>query len=57
MIVEDPVKGVIVPDLNEFKVSSIEELGGLIEIGNSRRTMAPTFANQVSSRSHAILVF
>lgn len=34
MIVEDPVKGVIVPDLNEFKVSSSEELASLIYMGN-----------------------
>ena len=34
MIVEDPVKGVIVPDLNEFKVNSHEELASLIYLGN-----------------------
>lgn len=34
MIVEDPVKGVIVPDLNEFKVNSSEELASLIYMGN-----------------------
>lgn len=34
MIVEDPVKGVIVPDLNEFKVGSAEELASLIYMGN-----------------------
>ncbi len=34
MIVEDPVKGVIVPDLNEFKVGSSEELASLIYMGN-----------------------
>lgn len=42
MIVEDPARGVIVPDLNEFKVSSSEELAALIYVGNERRTMAPT---------------
>lgn len=45
MIVEDPSKGVIVPDLNEFKVNSADELASLIYMGNSRRTMAPTGAN------------
>lgn len=45
MIVEDPSKGVIVPDLNEFKVISPEELASLIYMGNQRRTMAPTTAN------------
>lgn len=57
MIVEDPNKGVIVPDLNEFKVGSPDELATLILMGNQRRTMAPTGANNVSSRSHAILIF
>jgi len=57
MIVEDPVKGVIVPDINEFLVCSAEELASLIYAGNLRRTMAPTLANLVSSRSHAILIF
>lgn len=57
MIVEDPARGVIVPDLNEFKVTSSEELAALIFSGNQRRTMAPTQANSVSSRSHAILIF
>jgi hypothetical protein len=57
MIVEDPVKGVIVPDLNEFRVCTPEELASLIYMGSQRRTMAPTFANLVSSRSHAILIF
>lgn len=34
MIVEDPVKGVIVPDINEFGVGSPEELASLIYVGN-----------------------
>lgn len=34
MIVEDPNKGVIVPDLNEFKVGSPDELATLILMGN-----------------------
>jgi len=34
MIVEDPNKGVIVPDLNEFKVNSADELATLIFMGN-----------------------
>lgn len=55
MIVEDPVRGVFVPDLKEIEVSQPTELVGLIIEGNSRRTMASTSANQFSSRSHAIL--
>ena len=55
MILEDNTKGVIVPDLCEFIVNSIEELIKLIALGNSRRTMGSTNSNQFSSRSHAIL--
>ena len=40
MIVEDPVRGVFVPDLKEIEVSQPTELVGLIIEGNSRRTMA-----------------
>eukprot|EP00357_Protocruzia_adherens_P036294 CAMPEP_0115017224 /NCGR_PEP_ID=MMETSP0216-20121206/27967_1 /TAXON_ID=223996 /ORGANISM="Protocruzia adherens, Strain Boccale" /LENGTH=667 /DNA_ID=CAMNT_0002387955 /DNA_START=172 /DNA_END=2172 /DNA_ORIENTATION=+ len=55
MIVEDPVKGVFVPDLTEFKVDKISQVLELIISGNKKRTMAATGANQFSSRSHAIL--
>jgi kinesin family protein 18/19 len=55
MILEDSQKGVVVPDLSEYNVSTSDELIKLISIGNSRRTMAATTVNQFSSRSHAIL--
>lgn len=55
MIVEDPVKGVIVPSLSEYIINSHEEIVGLIKQGNTRRIMASTKANQFSSRSHAII--
>ena len=55
MIVEDAVRGVIVPELKEFEVHNSDELINLIIKGNSKRTMAPTNQNQFSSRSHAIL--
>jgi hypothetical protein len=55
MIVEDPAKGVFVPDLKEKSVSEAEELMDLILEGNCRRRMAATGSNQFSSRSHAIL--
>ena len=42
MIVEDPVRGVVVPDLREINLETIEELKDLIDIGSMNRTMAPT---------------
>ena len=44
------------PDLTEYSVENPEMLHELIDYGNSRRTVAPTSANKVSSRSHAILI-
>ena len=55
MIVEDPARGVFVPDLAEIVVKDPRELLSLIRVGNSRRTIASTTANQFSSRSHAML--
>ena len=55
MIVEDPIKGIYVPDLLEYSINSAESLLALINDGNTRRTMAPTNQNVFSSRSHAIL--
>ncbi len=62
MIVEDPSRGIVVPDLMEFDVSDSSEVIKLIIEGNQRRTMAPTGINiyklgqnQFSSRSHAII--
>eukprot|EP01022_Parablepharisma_sp_SALTPOND_P023513 TRINITY_DN4_c0_g3_i6.p1 TRINITY_DN4_c0_g3~~TRINITY_DN4_c0_g3_i6.p1 ORF type:complete len:961 (-),score=141.29 TRINITY_DN4_c0_g3_i6:12080-14962(-) len=55
MIVEDPIRGVIVPGLTEYKITSPKTLLELIFKGNQKRTMAETAVNQFSSRSHAIL--
>ena len=55
MIIEDPSKGVYVPNLKEFKINNTNDLKKLISQGNKRRTMAPTNQNKFSSRSHAIL--
>ena len=56
-ILEDPAKGVVVQDLSEYEIEGVEDLQHIIKIGNERRTVAATGANQTSSRSHAILVF
>ncbi len=55
MIVEDPLRGVVVPALTEYSIDSAGTLMQLILRGNRRRTMAETSVNQFSSRSHAIL--
>ncbi|EGR33276.1 kinesin family protein, putative [Ichthyophthirius multifiliis] len=55
MIIEDPSKGVFVPDLSEYIIENEENVKNLIFLGNKRRTMASTSQNQFSSRSHAII--
>lgn len=55
LLIEDPEKGVYAADLSEFEVASAQEVGKLVVEGNCRRTMAPTGANQFSTRSHAVL--
>ena len=54
-LMEDPVRGMVVHELVEIKVNSAEELHQLILKGEENRKFAPTGANLVSSRSHAIL--
>ena len=55
MILEDPVKGLVVPDLIEREVGTVEDALKVIEVGGRRRTMAHTGANIYSTRSHAVL--
>jgi len=55
MIIEDSQRGIIIPNLSEFPISSHDEILQYILQGNSRRVMASTNANQFSSRSHAII--
>jgi len=57
LILEDPVKGICIPDITQYKIFDVSQVINLILLGNSRRTMASTSANQFSSRSHAILEF
>jgi Kinesin motor domain len=42
MIVEDPQKGVVVPELTEYNVKDPNQILKLILEGNKRRTMAAT---------------
>lgn len=42
MILEDPVKGIVVPELSEYSVNNTAELINFIVQGNAERTMAAT---------------
>ena len=55
MVVEDPLKGVLIPSLKEFEITSSSVAKDIIDAGNSIRVMASTSANQFSTRSHAVL--
>ena len=55
MVIEDNIKGVIVPDLSQYEIKEPNDLVQIIKKGNSRRTMAATNQNAFSSRSHALL--
>ena len=41
--------------ITEIEASSAEEVMDLLQRGNARRSQHPTAANEVSSRSHAVL--
>ncbi|KAJ2700793.1 tubulin-dependent ATPase kip3 [Coemansia sp. IMI 203386] len=52
---EDAQQGVTVIGLSEHVPKNVEEVMQLMVNGNANRTMSPTEANAVSSRSHAVL--
>ncbi|OLL25260.1 Kinesin-like protein 6 [Neolecta irregularis DAH-3] len=52
---EDSNKKITVTGLSTQIPTSINEVMGMILVGNANRTMSPTEANAVSSRSHAVL--
>ena len=52
---EDPVRGMVVQGITEYGADSADEILELLHRGNLYRTVEPTAANQVSSRSHAVL--
>jgi hypothetical protein len=52
---EDPIKGPVVASITEIETSSGQEIMQLLHQGNSKRSQAATAANEVSSRSHAVL--
>lgn len=54
-ILDDPVVGVIVNDLEQVPIYDTETALKCIADGNQRRVVAETRANEFSSRSHAIV--
>jgi hypothetical protein len=54
-VIEDAERGVVVTNLTEILVTSVEQLEILMSEGAARRVMASTGSNQASSRSHAVL--
>lgn len=52
---EDPIKGPVVASITEIEAVSGQEIMSLLHQGNSKRSQAATAANEVSSRSHAVL--
>lgn len=52
---EDPIKGPIVAGVTEVEAKNGDEVMTLLHQGNARRSQAATAANEVSSRSHAVL--
>ncbi|KAF8036466.1 hypothetical protein BT93_C2247 [Corymbia citriodora subsp. variegata] len=52
---EDGKQQVCIVGLQEYKVSNVETIRELIELGNAARSTGTTGANEESSRSHAIL--
>jgi kinesin family protein 18/19 len=52
---EDPIKGPVVAGITEVEANSSDEIMSLLHQGNGKRSQAATAANEVSSRSHAVL--
>jgi kinesin family protein 18/19 len=52
---EDPIAGPTVAGITEIEAKTSLEIMTLLHRGNEKRTQQPTAANEVSSRSHAVL--
>lgn len=52
---EDPKEGVTIPGITQITILNIGQLKTVLKVGNKNRTNESTGANDVSSRSHAIL--
>ncbi|CAK58210.1 unnamed protein product (macronuclear) [Paramecium tetraurelia] len=51
---DDPIKGVTIAGVTEYKAISVQQVMNLLLQGNRRRTTEATNANLTSSRSHAV---
>lgn len=52
---DDGHKGVVVSGITSVRVTSTEQVLSFLKKGNRNRTIEATGANEVSSRSHAVL--
>jgi kinesin family protein 18/19 len=52
---EDPIKGPVVAGITEVETLTSKQIMDLLHRGNEKRSQAATAANEVSSRSHAVL--
>lgn len=52
---EDPTKGNTIAGITEIEVKTTQEIMHILKVGNKNRSKEATGANEVSSRSHAIL--
>lgn len=55
LIVDDPSRGTVLSGISEYEVEDNLKAAALIHEGNSKRIVAQTEKNHVSTRSHAIL--
>eukprot|EP01022_Parablepharisma_sp_SALTPOND_P028966 TRINITY_DN72143_c0_g1_i1.p1 TRINITY_DN72143_c0_g1~~TRINITY_DN72143_c0_g1_i1.p1 ORF type:complete len:836 (-),score=45.37 TRINITY_DN72143_c0_g1_i1:1378-3885(-) len=53
---EDPQKGVVINGLKEVTVTDPDDIMNTLSIGDQKRTKEKTLANEVSSRSHAVMI-
>lgn len=52
---QDAKGNLMLIDVNEVNVKTVEQITQLISSGIAKRTSAATESNQISSRSHAVL--
>jgi hypothetical protein len=52
---EDNQGNIVLTDITEINVNTMEQIFNLINLGAAKRIFASTNFNQISSRSHAIL--